>query len=109
MSLLLYPFAILAVLGVGWMTGAGTLNSFTLSALVMAAGPPVIIYFVFAFFEEVGWLPGTPSRYHQRWAAGPRIGGADLGFVAFSLYGRAVGTYNGGLGDAAAPLYSRHD
>ncbi|MCB0110097.1 MAG: hypothetical protein KDE53_29445, partial [Caldilineaceae bacterium] len=47
-SLLLYPVAILTVLGMGWMTGAGTLNSFTLSALVMAAGPPVIIYFIFA-------------------------------------------------------------
>ncbi|MEZ4737352.1 MAG: hypothetical protein R3E79_60520 [Caldilineaceae bacterium] len=38
LSLLLYPFAILAVLGIGWLTGAGTLNNFTFSAFIVAAG-----------------------------------------------------------------------
>ena len=77
MSLLLYPFAILAVVGVGWMTGAGTFNSFTWSALVMAAGPPVIIYFVFAFFEEVGW----------RGYLAPRIATINDGLLDHALVG----------------------
>ncbi|MCB0127526.1 MAG: CPBP family intramembrane metalloprotease, partial [Caldilineaceae bacterium] len=77
LSLLLYPVAILTVLGMGWMTGAGTLNSFTLSALVMAAGPPVIIYFIFAFFEEVGW----------RGYLAPRVATVHDGLLGHALVG----------------------
>ena len=77
LSLLLYPFAILAVLGIGWLTGAGTLNSFTWSALIAAAGPPVIIYFIFAFFEEVGW----------RGYLAPRVATINDGLLGHALVG----------------------
>ncbi len=55
LGLLLYPIAILAVLGIGLLTGVTSVHNLTLPALITAVGPPVIIYFVFAFFEEVGW------------------------------------------------------
>lgn len=77
LSLLLYPFAILAVLGVGRLSGAGMLNSFTWSALVAAAGPPVVIYFIFAFFEEVGW----------RGYLAPRVATVHDGLLGHALVG----------------------
>lgn len=55
LSLLLYPVSILAILGMGLLLGTTRLEGFTLPALFTAMAAPVVIYFVFALFEEVGW------------------------------------------------------
>lgn len=55
LSLLLYPFAIGLTLGIGQVVGATSRVAMPMGELIMALLPLTVIYFVFAFFEEVGW------------------------------------------------------
>jgi membrane protease YdiL (CAAX protease family) len=55
LSILAFPVAISVVLGLGLVLGVSTVSSFTLSAFVTAMIPLAITFFIFAFFEEVGW------------------------------------------------------
>jgi len=55
LSLFLYPMSILLVLALGTLLGTIQINSFTLSQLLTTMAPLVITFFIFAFFEEVGW------------------------------------------------------
>lgn len=55
LSLLLYPLTIAFVLAAGLLLGAVTLSPMPAADLIAALVPLPIIYFIFAFFEEVGW------------------------------------------------------
>lgn len=55
LSLLYYPLAIAAVLMVGWLLGAVTFSAMPVAEFLAALVPLVVIYFLFAFFEEIGW------------------------------------------------------
>lgn len=55
LSLFLYPLSILLVLALGALLGTIQINSFTLPQLLTTMAPLAITFFIFAFFEEVGW------------------------------------------------------
>lgn len=55
LSILAFPVAIAIVLTLGLLLGATTVSSFTMPAFVTAMIPLAVTFFIFAFFEEVGW------------------------------------------------------
>ncbi len=55
LSVLVYPVTITVVLAVGLLLGASTISSFTVPEFVTAMIPLAVTFFIFAFFEEVGW------------------------------------------------------
>jgi membrane protease YdiL (CAAX protease family) len=55
LSILIYPVTIALVLILGLLLGSTHLERFTATELLTAMGPAIIIYFLFAFFEEIGW------------------------------------------------------
>jgi len=55
LSLFLYPMSILLVLALGTLLGTIQINSFTLPQLLTTMAPLAITFFIFSFFEEVGW------------------------------------------------------
>lgn len=55
MSLLAYPLIIVVILGVGLWARLLTVHDLTLLTFGRAMAEPVVIYFIFALFEEVGW------------------------------------------------------
>ncbi len=55
LSILAFPVAISIVLAMGLLLGASTISSFTVPAFAMAMLPLAVTFFIFAFFEEVGW------------------------------------------------------
>ncbi len=55
LSVLVYPVTITVVLAVGLLLGASTISSFTVPKFVTAMIPLAVTFFIFAFFEEVGW------------------------------------------------------
>jgi membrane protease YdiL (CAAX protease family) len=55
LSVLAYPVTITVVLGLGLLLGASAISNFTLPAVVSAMIPLAVTFFIFAFFEEVGW------------------------------------------------------
>jgi len=55
LSILAFPVAILIVLALGLLLGASTLDNFTAPAFMTAMLPLAVTFFIFAFFEEVGW------------------------------------------------------
>lgn len=55
LSVLVYPVTITVVLAVGMLLGASTISSFTVPEFVTAMIPLAVTFFIFAFFEEVGW------------------------------------------------------
>jgi len=54
-SLIAYPFAIALVLAFGSSLSATSITGLTTGSLVKAMVPAVVVYFLFAIFEEVGW------------------------------------------------------
>lgn len=55
LSLLYYPVTIAVVLVVALLLGAVTVTAMPAAELLETLIPLVVIYFVFAFFEEIGW------------------------------------------------------
>jgi membrane protease YdiL (CAAX protease family) len=55
LSLFLYPIGILLVVVLGTLLGVIQINSFELPQLLTTMAPLAITFFIFAFFEEVGW------------------------------------------------------
>jgi membrane protease YdiL (CAAX protease family) len=55
LSILAFPVAISIVLTTGLLLGASTISNFTVPAFVTAMIPLAVTFFIFAFFEEVGW------------------------------------------------------
>lgn len=55
LSIFLYPVSILIVLGLGLVLGASTMGIITLPAFATTMAPLAVTFFIFAFFEEVGW------------------------------------------------------
>ena len=55
LSILAFPVAISIVLALGLLLGASNLGNFTVSAFATAMIPLAVTFFIFAFFEEVGW------------------------------------------------------
>jgi membrane protease YdiL (CAAX protease family) len=55
LSVLAYPVSIAIVLILGLLLGAITISSFSIPSLVTAMIPLAVTFFIFAFFEEVGW------------------------------------------------------
>jgi len=55
LSILAFPVAIAVVLALGLLLGASTISNFTVPAFVTAMIPLAVTFFIFAFFEEVGW------------------------------------------------------
>jgi membrane protease YdiL (CAAX protease family) len=55
LSVLAYPVTIAVVLALGLLLGASTISGFTLPSFVTAMIPLAVTFFIFAFFEEVGW------------------------------------------------------
>lgn len=54
-SLLVYPAAVLLILGVGLLLGASTIVDFSAADFVTAMIPLAVTFFIFAIFEEFGW------------------------------------------------------
>lgn len=54
-SLLAYPLAIALTLFVGSLISASSVPEFSLGSYIQAALPAMLIFFLFALFEEVGW------------------------------------------------------
>ena len=54
-SLLVYPVAIGLVLFFGALMSATTISEFSMGSFIQAVLPVIMIYFLFALFEEVGW------------------------------------------------------
>jgi len=54
-SLIAYPFAIALVLVIGSSLSVTSITGLTTGSLVKAMLPAVVVYFLFAIFEEVGW------------------------------------------------------
>lgn len=64
LSLLLYPAAIITVTLAGYLLGALTVEPMPTAELVAALLPLVVTYFIFGFFEEIGWRGYlTPAVY----------------------------------------------
>ena len=55
LSIFLFPVTITLVLALGVWLGITTMSNFALPPFVSAMAPLAITYFIFAFFEEVGW------------------------------------------------------
>ena len=55
LSILAFPVAISIVLALGLLFGASTIDNFTVPTFVTAMIPLAVTFFIFAFFEEVGW------------------------------------------------------
>jgi membrane protease YdiL (CAAX protease family) len=55
LSILAYPVTIAVVLGLGLPLGASSTSNFAVPAFATAMLPLAVIFFIFAFFEEVGW------------------------------------------------------
>jgi membrane protease YdiL (CAAX protease family) len=55
LSVLAYPVTISVVLALGLLLGASTISNFTVPAFGTAMIPLAVTFFIFAFFEEVGW------------------------------------------------------
>ena len=55
LSILAFPVAIAILLALGLLLGASNLSNFTAPAFTTAMIPLAVTFFVFAFFEEVGW------------------------------------------------------
>lgn len=55
LSIFLFPVTITLVLALGVWLGITTLSNFALPPFVSTLAPLAITYFIFAFFEEVGW------------------------------------------------------
>ena len=55
LSILVYPVTIAVVLGLGLLLGASSISNFTVPEFATAMIPLAVIFFFFAFFEEVGW------------------------------------------------------
>ena len=55
LSILVYPVTITLVLALGLLLGASTISNFSAPAFVTALIPLAVTFFIFAFFEEVGW------------------------------------------------------
>ena len=54
-SLLVYPVAIGLVLFFGALMSASTISEFSMGSFIQAVLPVIMIYLLFALFEEVGW------------------------------------------------------
>jgi membrane protease YdiL (CAAX protease family) len=55
LSVLAYPVTIAVVLALGLLLGASSISNFAVGTFATAMIPLAVIFFVFAFFEEVGW------------------------------------------------------
>lgn len=55
LSLLLYPAAIIIVIVAGYVLGAMQIETMPAAEFVSALLPLVVTYFIFGFFEEIGW------------------------------------------------------
>jgi len=66
-SLLAYPVAIGLVLFVGSLISASSVSEFSMGPFIQAALPAMVIFFLFALFEEVGWRGYlAPKMYSLR-------------------------------------------
>jgi len=54
-SLLIYPIAIVLVLLIGTLISVSSISQFSIGSYIQAVLPAMVIYFLFALFEEVGW------------------------------------------------------
>ncbi len=54
-SLLAYPVAIALALLIGSLISASSISEFSMGSYIQAALPAMVIFFLFALFEEVGW------------------------------------------------------
>ena len=54
-SLLAYPVTIALALFIGSLISASSVSQFSMGSFIQAALPAMVIFFVFALFEEVGW------------------------------------------------------
>jgi membrane protease YdiL (CAAX protease family) len=77
LSILAYPVAIAIVLALGLLLGASSVSSFAARTFVTAIIPLAVIYFIFAFFEEVGW----------RGYLAPRVYGLNDSLLGHALVG----------------------
>jgi membrane protease YdiL (CAAX protease family) len=77
LSILAFPVIIAVVLGLGLLLGASTISNFTAPAFATAMIPLAVIFFFFAFFEEVGW----------RGYLAPRVYGLNDGLLGHVLVG----------------------
>lgn len=77
LSALIYPLAIALVLGVGLLIGATTIHNVTIPTLLTAMMPLAVTYFIFAFFEEVGW----------RGYLTPKVAGINNGLFGYVVIG----------------------
>lgn len=55
LSIFAFPVAIALVLALGLLLGASSISNFTARAFMTAMIPLAVTFFIFAFFEEVGW------------------------------------------------------
>jgi membrane protease YdiL (CAAX protease family) len=77
LSVLAYPVTITLVLAMGLLLGASTIRNFTVPAFVTAMIPLAVTFFIFAFFEEVGW----------RGYLAPKVYGLNDGLLGHVLVG----------------------
>jgi membrane protease YdiL (CAAX protease family) len=77
LSILAFPLAISIVLGLGLLLGASAISNFTVPAFVTAMIPLAVTFFIFAFFEEVGW----------RGYLAPKVYGLNDGLLGHVLVG----------------------
>jgi membrane protease YdiL (CAAX protease family) len=77
LSVLAYPVTIAIVLALGLLLGASSISNFTVPAFATAMIPLAVIFFFFAFFEEVGW----------RGYLAPKVYGLNDGLLGHVLVG----------------------
>ena len=65
LSICAFPVAIAIVLLLGLLLGASSISSFTVPAFVTAMIPLAVTFFIFAFFEEVGWRGYLAPRVYD--------------------------------------------
>ncbi|MEZ4710184.1 MAG: lysostaphin resistance A-like protein [Caldilineaceae bacterium] len=110
LSALIYPLAIALVLGVGLLIGATTIHNVTIPTLLTAMMPLAVTYFIFAFFEEVGW----------RGYLTPKVAGINNGRFGYVVIGviwaswhfpylRELWAHTSEVGHIAAPFHSGND